>query len=83
MHFPWRCRHPGNAGLSPSGVQRRQTPSSNFAAAAAAACRGGRGLPAMGISGLHPAIKPYLAQAHVKQLAGHRVGIDASGWLHR
>lgn len=37
----------------------------------------------MGISGLHPAIKPYLVMAHASHLRGHRVGIDASGWLHR
>lgn len=37
----------------------------------------------MGIAGLHPVLKPYCALVHVRELAGHRVGIDAWSWLHR
>ncbi|KAL4443831.1 hypothetical protein ABPG75_011568 [Micractinium tetrahymenae] len=37
----------------------------------------------MGISGLHPVLKPYLAQSHARNFRGCRVGVDASAWLHR
>ena len=37
----------------------------------------------MGISGLHKELKSSLKQAHVRQLSGRRVGVDASSWLHR
>lgn len=37
----------------------------------------------MGIDGLHSVMKPYMQQFNVSQLQGRRVGVDASGWLHR
>ncbi|KAL4449460.1 hypothetical protein ABPG77_007104 [Micractinium sp. CCAP 211/92] len=37
----------------------------------------------MGISGLHPLLKPYLAQSHARDFGGCRLGVDAWAWLHR
>ncbi|EFN59754.1 hypothetical protein CHLNCDRAFT_13604, partial [Chlorella variabilis] len=37
----------------------------------------------MGIDGLHGVLKPYCLPSHVRELAGHRVGVDAWSWLHR
>ncbi|KAK9791822.1 hypothetical protein WJX73_000964 [Symbiochloris irregularis] len=37
----------------------------------------------MGISGLHPVLRPYLREIHVSEYRGRRVGCDALAWLHR
>lgn len=37
----------------------------------------------MGISGLLPRLKSAVTRRHISTFAGHRIGIDASAWLHR
>lgn len=37
----------------------------------------------MGISGLHPVLRPYLRETHISEYRGRRVGCDALAWLHR
>ena len=38
----------------------------------------------MGIDGLHGVLKPYLRHGFsLRELAGQRLGVDASSWLHR
>lgn len=37
----------------------------------------------MGIDGFHQYTKHYLERRHIQQYERQRVGIDASGWLHR
>lgn len=37
----------------------------------------------MGISGLHPVLRPYLRETHISGFRGRRIGCDAFAWLHR
>ncbi|XRB13700.1 exonuclease 1 [Pseudoscourfieldia marina] len=37
----------------------------------------------MGIAGLHKAITPHVKVTHVRELAGQRVAVDTSAWLHK
>lgn len=37
----------------------------------------------MGVSGLHPIIKPICTQAHLSDFHGKRAAVDASSWLHK
>eukprot|EP00898_Chlorokybus_atmophyticus_P000158 jgi/Chlat1/1142/Chrsp112S01610 len=37
----------------------------------------------MGVQGLLKELRPYQRQCHVSEFAGHRVGVDASCWLHK
>lgn len=37
----------------------------------------------MGINGLLPVVKPICERKHIDTFAQRRVGVDASGWLHR
>ena len=37
----------------------------------------------MGIDGLLGALKPFASEAHVKEYANQKVGIDTFCWLHK